>query len=94
MSHGLQVWDAAGNLVLGLGDRIPRVVDSWASGAVSGSRSVPALAGGTPWSFMVALGVVSSGVSLPILSISGATVTWTYPSGATPIACLIYVGLY
>ena len=94
MSFGLRVWDSSGNAVLDVNDRLPRFLNSIVINATNGSASDAALAGGSPWSFLVLLGSVFAGASLPTVTISGTTIIWTYPSGATPCNCILYYGLY
>lgn len=93
---GLQVWDAAGNLIVDVTDRLQRklgevVIAAGATGSVT-------VAGGTPW-YYVAKNGSSAGTAAeyaPTLSVSGNTISWgpnaVQGLGAVPVT-LVY-GVY
>lgn len=94
MGLGVQVFDAAGNLLIDVTTRLSRVVGSQTITAGStGSLSVPNSTQGKIW-----WAIAPSGGSryVPLISISGNTISWSpngsYPNGSVD-ALLIY-GLY
>lgn len=82
MGAGLQIWDAAGNLVLDASYRVMRIISSQYINGVNGSVPDSRFAQGGFVSFQPAIcigeGYLSGGVICPQFSISGSTLTWTY----------------
>lgn len=81
MPVGLQVWDAAGNLIVDttsyLGVILGTHVITKSTG--NGSISFPDLALGTPFFTLV----TSTGSFTPTISVSGTTISWTYDAIAS-----------
>lgn len=80
MTYGLIVYDAAGNPVVNVSDRLGRILGSVNVGTTSGSVSVPAFAEGAPFYFLRADGP-QQGTFPPTITISGTTLSWSAPSG-------------
>jgi hypothetical protein len=83
---GLQVWDQNGNPVLDATYRVMRIINSISIGQsnASGSITNSLLAQGGWFSFqpsvMPGAGFLSGGMLMPIVSITGDTLTWGYPA--------------
>jgi hypothetical protein len=102
MSVGFQTLDGSGGVITDLGDRIAKFLGSlnvgasYNGGAASGSITDARLtqyAGTTPW-----FGIISSTFfrheEHPVVTISGNTLSWSFPSGSTlPNTTIIY-GLF
>ena len=74
MPQGIQIWDAAGNLIMEYTDRVGRVIGSVDITAAnqSGSVSNAQFAAGGGWYFLF-----GSAENHPTVSIAGTTLTWT-----------------
>lgn len=95
MPAGLQVWDAAGNLVVDITTRLSRFLGSVNSGTSAGSISVPDLVQGTPFYFVIISGgAVPVGSFGPEVTFSGTTMSWTFAPGRTPLAATIFYGVF
>jgi hypothetical protein len=98
MPAGLQVWDAAGNLVVDITTRLSRFLGSVNSGTSGGSISVPDLAQGTPFYFVIISGgavpVGSFGPEVTFSGTNNTTMSWSFASGRTPLAATIYYGVF
>lgn len=93
MSYGLEVRDGAGNLVVGPSDRLTKLLGV-VSISASGSLSLPgALQGNSYWFTFIPTTSGFTGTP-PVISISGATLTWTYPAGASNLNGNIHYGMY
>lgn len=77
MPQGLQIWNAAGDLVFDIGDRIMRMIGSFETGGSAGSLVEPGFAAGTPWAFATvpSTGGVSYGGGT-MITFSGTTMSW------------------
>lgn len=87
MGAGLQVWNAAGQLVFDTPDRIGRivgVVNATANSAGSVTYTVPS--GCTPFWFS---STVQDLTGIPSVTISGATISWSSAAATT-----IFYGYY
>lgn len=100
MPSGFEVYDAAGQLVLGVTDRLTIMIGSLSVSSGTGNISVPA-GMGTPFAYAVPNAsyddVAYHGSSLPKLTISGTTITYTYPSGISGFPSMpatIFYGFY
>lgn len=90
MSFGLEIKDTAGNVVLGITDRITRELGRTtisADGSVTDAR----FADGTPW--WINPPAVSAGNPSPDFTLIGTTLYWTFPGGSGGSFHLIY-GIY
>lgn len=78
MPAGLQVWDAAGNLVLDLPTSITRIMGKVTLGAGSGSVNV---GNGRPWFAILEENSFGLQECAYQFNISGTTISWSlYPS--------------
>lgn len=86
MSAGLQVFDASGNIILDATYRVMRIINSVYIGPSNptGSITDARLAQGGFVSFQPEItcgdGYLSGGVICPAFSITGSTLTWSYPA--------------
>jgi hypothetical protein len=85
MAAGLQIWDASGNLVLDASYRVMRIIGSASldgTGA-GGSATDSRFAQGCFVSFQAAKsngdGFLDHGVIMPVFTINGSTLSWSYP---------------
>ena len=82
MSHGIEVRDAAGNIIFDSTWRLGRILGSVQSGTAAGSVNVTANYGnGSLFAFAVDISTpaqVSSGC--PAVYVSGNTVSWNWPA--------------
>jgi len=75
------VFDAAGNVVVDLADRVSRVLGTFRTGTAAGSITDAGLASGTP--FAISTNVQAFGPStivMPTFTFSGSTLSWTAPT--------------
>ncbi len=94
MGQGLQVWDAAGNQIVDVSDRLGRVLGvTTLTGGTDGSVSNAGLATGTP--FWACIPVATGAAPTPGISVSGTTLSWDFEAGIgyAPSYRLIY-GVY
>lgn len=80
MSYGLQVFDATGAILVDTNDRLGKILGSVSVGSSPGSISVPDFSLGTPFYFLRA-NSPQQGSFPPTITISGATISWSTPSG-------------
>lgn len=91
MGAGLQVWDAAGNLIFDTPDRMGRIVNSTTTTAgVSGSLTYTVPTGCTPFWFSTTASQLN-GTPKVTVSVSGTTCTLSWAGGG---ATTIYYGYY
>lgn len=82
MPQGLQIFDASGNIVLDISDRVYRLLTvADITTAATGSITVPGIANGTP--IIVPVRYTES-KKAPTLTTTGTGVSWNY--GTTPLA--------
>lgn len=95
MPFGIRTWDASGNLVIDLSQRISRVLGQQQLWAATGSINDPNIALGSFWwdfPLQPASGHGWIWSSVPAISLSGTTISW---SGAdTSGAWLLRWGIY
>lgn len=90
MPAGLQVWDAAGNLIFDTADRAGRVLGSvTTTTGAAGSITNAALSQGTPFALVEPLDTLAAGDYVPVATFGGTTMSWT-----AGYACLILYGVY
>lgn len=78
MPAGLQVWDASGQLVIDLANRLTRIIGMVDTGGTSGSISVPGFSQGTPFYAVVPLNAYLDSYQLTArASVTGNTLSWT-----------------
>lgn len=80
MSYGLIVYDAGGNPIVNVADRLGRIIGSVNVGTTNGSVVVPQFSMGIPFYFLRADGP-QQGTFPPTITISGNTLSWSQPSG-------------
>lgn len=81
MSQGLQVWDAAGNLVLDVTNRLTRIIGTVYSGESDGSIQVPEFATGDAWVCVQqanSFNSIGDATRLIKTTISGTTLSWAF----------------
>lgn len=96
MPVGFQVFDAAGNLKLSLGDRIARFTGAVVTGGADGAVAVAGADTGEPFFNLTALENPLGLFSPPKVTISGNVISWVYlPTPANPqrINCLLRYGV-
>lgn len=90
----MQIFDGGGTLVHNITDRLTRYIGNTViSGA--GSFNVPDFALGTGWFFItpyINFGTALN--SLPEVTISGTTLSWTTDSGGTNAPVTVHYGVY
>lgn len=93
MPQGLQIWDAAGSIILDTTDNTGFVLGvlDFTSVAQSGNITDANFANGTPFYF--GQGDLSNSLAIPNISFSGTTMTWTANAYA-PYNGFIYYGVY
>ena len=78
MPQGLQIFDASGNTILDTNMKTGRVINVLTlTGSTNGSETNSALSTGTAFYMAVFLGGYST--FMPIVSIVGNTISWTWP---------------
>jgi hypothetical protein len=99
VAFGIQTWDASGNIIVDTSVRSGRVLGSFSSGTTAGSFGDAGLATGTMWYIVnpiIASGSLFGGMC-PVVTASGSTLSWTFPtdpSGITAQASLVTYGVY
>ena len=95
MPQGLQIFNAGGDLILDVTDRLTRVLGEFETGTSSGSVSNPNLSSGTPWFTMRDLGKYEmlSEASCSV-SINSSSISWTFGSSGTKTNKKIVYGVY
>jgi hypothetical protein len=94
MPQGMQIWDASGNLILEISDRIARVLGvASITGGTDGSVTNAGFSTGTP--FWACVPVASGRAPVPDVSLSGTTLSWDFTPGIgyAPSYRLVY-GVY
>lgn len=92
MAQGLQVYDASSNLIMDIGTSIGRILGSTVTTA-STSGSVTGVSGfsdGVGWYCVVPISANFTGISAPVVSISGTTISWTAVSTSVTIVYGVY----
>jgi hypothetical protein len=90
MPAGLEVYDAAGVKILGTNDRLCRVLGS-ISISSNGSYTHTGLSNaGQPWAAFFSAGSFGALYYPAHVTISGDTITWTYPTGSSSSGRVMY----
>jgi hypothetical protein len=93
MVQGVEVYDASGNLTLSVTDRLTKLLGA-VNVSSSGSLTLPAaLAGNSYWFAFIPSTSGFTGTP-PVISVSGTTLSWTYPAGATNLSGTVHYGMY
>jgi hypothetical protein len=91
--QGLQIWDATSNLILDTTSRIPKLLGS-TTVSTNGNLNNSDFSTGTPYALVLP---ITEGVgeihTLPEVTFSGNTMTWTYVGGMTNLQVLIIYGI-
>ena len=96
MTAGFQAWDAAGNLVVDLTDRLPRRVGT-ISVAAGGSGSIAVPGTQAIWYYVSSSGSLRASLYAPIMGLSGRTLSWsvnTVFDSASRVPVAIVYGVY
>lgn len=99
MAYGLRVWDASGTLTVDISSNLSRVLGVLhiAANADDGSISVPDFAQGTPWSNSSAETYTGedtwADTYIPFITISGTTLSWSFPASTHKPACYVVYGV-
>lgn len=86
MANGFQVFNASGQLVVDITDRLTRVIGQVESGSAPGSIQVPAFGVyGAPWAFVQQRNASADqfGKRTARVTISGTTLSWDFPGLAS-----------
>lgn len=92
MPQGLEVYDANGVLVIGITDRLQRVLGSVYTGTGAGSLTVPGFASGVPFYFVRRDGNLDSINTLQPknVTVQGNTLSWSADGQALTILYGVY----
>lgn len=97
MPAGFEVWDADGNPIISITDRVTRVLGQVETGASGGSQHHPSLSEGEPWAYVQINQALSFSYVAPSVYFSGNNIIWTYdvdPSHELPAPARIVYGVY
>lgn len=95
MPQGLQIWDAAGNLVLDATSSTGIILGTVSTGTENGAVDVPRLAEGNPFWFVNTEGLPLFNSRLPAVRRSGTTLIWEFlGSGSENMASTISYGIF
>ncbi|MDR5774920.1 MULTISPECIES: hypothetical protein [unclassified Caballeronia] len=78
MAYGLRCRDASGNITVDITDRLTRVIGTFSTGGSDGSFTVNVT--GSVWFMVLDDSQYSRTVLAPIVTLSGNTISWTFPS--------------
>ncbi|MEN4919721.1 hypothetical protein ABE485_13675 [Achromobacter spanius] len=92
MAFGLMVKDAAGNVQVQYTSTLPRILGEFATGVADGAIAAPELAGGTPFFFVLGGDGAASYLNMPVVSISGTTISWYFVAAAARVSVRIAYG--
>lgn len=95
MPQGLQIFDAQGNLIMDVTDRLSRVLGVVTTNAVAGSLVNADLTSGTPYHINSNADgtVVNQQDAECVVTFSDTTMSWTYGAGTARDTEIIY-GVY
>ena len=95
MPAGVETYDPQARLLISWTGRINRQLGEIRTGGANGSRNVPELAQGIPWIATAPnQSYGTTGVVGCVVSLSGTTITWSYPTGrpGDPVPTTILYG--
>lgn len=92
MAFGLMVKDAGGGLQVQYTSTLPRILGDFFTGTADGSIAAPELAGGTPFFFILGGDGAASYLNMPVVSISGTTISWYFVAAASRVSVLVAYG--
>lgn len=93
MPSGIQGFDAGGNEIFSVTDRLARVLGIGTIGPGNGSFVHGGFATGQGWYSVIPLTLTLQNSFTPTVTISGTTLSWTFQPGFTSTCLLIY-GVY
>lgn len=95
MAYGLRQWDANGNLILDISDRITRYVGQFNTGTSNGSFNTGLTEGSIWFSKIFFTDAGRLGASADVF-VSGNTITWNFDAVLNGYQqnCLILYGVY
>ncbi|SFM09004.1 hypothetical protein [Pelosinus propionicus] len=80
--QGLQCWDANGNLILDVTDRLTRVLGQFETGTTSGSITDNSLTTGTPWMISHRKPTaIADHKAQCVVTFSGKVLSWSFGTG-------------
>lgn len=89
MAIGLKCWDPAGNLVVGVGTRLFRMVGTYSPTSASGSITVEDAGPGTLFAIILPPNNDVARTAMTT-STSGTTLSWNFPNGFTAGYSIMY----
>lgn len=95
MAYGLQIFDAAGNLIVDTNTRIGTFLDIVSISNADGSATNAALAMGTPFWLLHVLDTAYNSIA-PSVSVSGTTISWAWrtPGDSGNPNCKLIYGVF
>lgn len=97
MPAALQVFDAAGNVIVDTSRRLGIFLGAVDTGTADGSLAVPDFNKGTPFFFAQPLQAVGNMSLLPGVGLSGSSLVWSFVggvSGSQRLSVRIFYGVY
>lgn len=95
MSFGLQVFNAAGGIILDTNTRAARILARISTGTANGSYTYSGAFSGELQAVLDAPNYGNGGSRIPSVSVSGTTVNWSFSAGLEPArACIIIVFVF
>lgn len=88
-----EVRDAAGNVIVSLDSRLPRIIGQVNTGTTNGSITNAALANGTPFAIPLPSDANSSRVTVNII-FSGTTMSWYFDNTPPTVGYTLLYGYY
>lgn len=85
------MWDANGNMILDVADRVTRVMGEFYTGTSPGSFTIPNI-GGSPWYIAMTTDPYILPIRMPRIILSGWTLSWSWKYDARN--CKIIYGVY
>jgi len=93
MTAGLQIWDGVNYIDLDGTTRITRIIGEITTSTVNGSATVAGLDSGVAFYTILGTTSLGQGGQLPLISIGGTTVTWTFEDSSSPRATRVLLGV-
>lgn len=95
--QGMQVFDANGNRIVDITDRLQKILGVVSISTQSGSIKNELLKNGDPWYFFLdadnsGFGMSDNPVSVPSVTINGDTLSWDFKQGV--VNCKLMYGVY
>ena len=90
MPQGIEIYDAAGNLVLGMDDRAARFLGELTPGAAAGSHDIAGEAAGAAWFYVKGRSFALGGVPVRDITVAGSVISWTAHSSGGSGPTIVY----